>query len=384
MVFRKLHAKKIFDGYQIQNGYVLIVDNEGRVADLLPFEEAGDDIEEFDGMLCPGLINSHCHLELSHMQGFIPEKTGLVDFVLSVVNQRNLPAEEILQAMHKADETMFANGIQAVGDICNNEDSIIIKKNSAIAYYNLIEASGWIPSMAPVRFSRILDVYNSFVRQLPRYTSSIVPHASYSVSKQLWAAIQPYFKSKTVSIHNQETKEEDELFIKGSGDFTRMFEMMRIDNTHHTPTGTSSVRSYFDQLLQAKNIMLVHNSFTSAGDVDHLMSMKNKPEVFFCICINANQYIENSVPPVEMLVNKGCNIVLGTDSLASNHELNIAGEIKTIKKFFPFIAIESILSWATINGAKALEMENFLGSFEKGKKPGVVLFDDDLNVKRIN
>ncbi len=72
---------------------------------------------------------------------------------------------------------------------------------------------------------------------------------------------------------------------------------------------------------------------------------------------------------------QNCNIVLGTDSLASNHQLNILEEIKTLHKNFPEIKLETMLQWATINGAKALQMDNTLGSFEINKKPGVVLIE---------
>ena len=70
------------------------------------------------------------------------------------------------------------------------------------------------------------------------------------------------------------------------------------------------------------------------------------------------------------------NIILGTDSLASNHQLDILAEIKTIVRFFPGIETETLLKWATINGANALQMENNIGSFEKGKKPGIILIEN--------
>ena len=82
-----------------------------------------------------------------------------------------------------------------------------------------------------------------------------------------------------------------------------------------------------------------------------------------------------------MLLKNECNIVIGTDSLASNHQLNILEELKTISKNFPNIPIETLLQWATINGAKALQMENELGSFEKGKHPGVVLIENITDKK---
>ena len=74
-----------------------------------------------------------------------------------------------------------------------------------------------------------------------------------------------------------------------------------------------------------------------------------------------------------------CPIVLGTDSYSSNWQLSIVKEIQSIHQYFPAIPLETILQWATINGAKALQWDKELGSFEKGKKAGVVLISNDLN-----
>ena len=76
--------------------------------------------------------------------------------------------------------------------------------------------------------------------------------------------------------------------------------------------------------------------------------------------------------------------MLGTDSFASNWSLSILDEIKTIRQHFPQIPLEDVLGWATINGARALGMDSFLGSFERGKKPGVVLLEEeDLQLKKL-
>ena len=105
---------------------------------------------------------------------------------------------------------------------------------------------------------------------------------------------------------------------------------------------------------------------------------------YFVLCPNANLYIENTLPPIELLRKNNCAIALGTDSLASNFSLNILDEIRVIRKAFSHIPLAELLQWATFNGAKALQMENKLGSFEKGKRPGIILIDNDLkNVKRI-
>lgn len=385
MPYHKFQAEKIFDGQRFLDAeQVLIINETGIIEDIVHQSQAGDDIQQLQGIISPGFINCHCHLELSHMKARIPEHTGLIDFVFKIVAERHHPQEEILQAIADAEDEMINAGIVAVGDICNNTFTLAQKQKQRLAYYNFIEASGWLPAISDIRLQRALELYNAFSNEnakLKTKNCSIVPHAPYSVSNELWQSIQPYFKNKVVSIHNQETKFEDEFFLHGTGDFTRMYQMMKIDSTHHQPAKKTSLQSYFNKLENAKNTLLVHNTFTTKEDIAFVQhsSSNIQHSTFFCLCINANLYIENAVPPIELLRRHNCNIVLGTDSLASNWSLNIADEIKTIRKHFPSIPLEEILIWATLNGAKALDMHQTLGSLEKGKKPGIVCMAENLN-----
>ena len=367
---------------------VLITKKDGEVEAIIDEDNAGEDVETFKGIISPGFINTHCHLELSHMKGLIPEKTGLVDFVYKVVNERHLAyrqagfaEEEILNAIDAAENEMLLNGIVAAGDICNNLLTLPQKEKQRLAYYNFIEASGWLPSASQMRFERALSIYDEFQIQNSKFKiqNSIVPHAPYSVSDDLWKHIIPYFKNKVVSIHNQETSFEDEFFLQGTGDLLRMYKMMNIDNSFYSPGKKSSLQSYFSRLSNAASIILVHNTFTSQADIDYAKNNKSgDQQLFFCVCINANQYIENTIPPIKLLIQNDCNITLGTDSLASNHSLNLLDEMKTIQKNFHDISLEKMLQWSTINGAKALQMDKTFGSFENGKMPGVVLIENCL------
>ena len=159
----KYSAEKIFDGYRfLENKMVLITDADGVIIDLIDSKEAGDDIQVFKGMLCPGFINCHCHLELSHMKGLIPQQTGLVKFVTDVVQQRHFPEEKILSAIEEAEDEMLNNGIIAVGDICNNILTIPQKSKGRLQYHNFIEASGFHPSIATQRFERSLAFYQQY------------------------------------------------------------------------------------------------------------------------------------------------------------------------------------------------------------------------------
>jgi len=383
----KYTADLVFDGARLRSGQVLVTGDDGRILDLVPRQEAGADVQELKGILTPGFINCHCHLELSHMKGRIPEGTGLVDFVFKVVSERHHPEQEIREAIARAEDEMMAGGIVAVGDICNNTLTLAQKLKGRMRYYNFIEASGWLPTLSQGRFERARTIYETYMEETGKHNCSIVPHAPYSVSHDLWKRIMPYFENRVVSIHNQETAFEDEFFMQGTGDFRRMYELMQINNEHHQPSGKSSLQSVFSALTHASGILLVHNTFTREDDVAFVQGWSagmDASPVYFCVCVNANRYIENVLPPLEMLRSQGCSIVLGTDSLASNHSLAIVDEMRTIRKHFPEIPLEEILQWATLNGAKALEMDKELGSFEKGKKPGIVLLDDiNMHAQRL-
>jgi aminodeoxyfutalosine deaminase len=384
MPYLKFQADGVFTGTELLGSQnVLLTDREGNVLSIINKDDAGEDVQMFEGILCPGFINAHCHLELSHMKGAIPERTGLVDFVYKVVTERHWKDEEIASAINLAEREMLNNGIVAAGDICNNLSTLKEKQAHKLAYYNFIEASGWAPSVYSSRFERSKEFYNAFAQLYP--TTTIVPHSPYSVSEELWKELIPYYEGKVVSIHNQETKHEDEYFKKGTGDLDRMYKMMNIDTSFYTPPEKSSLQSSFSKLIKAQSVILVHNTFTQQEDLDFIK--ENTPAnkfVSFCVCINANLYIENTTPPVDMLLKNECNIIVGTDSLASNHQLSILEELKTIARHFPDINLQTMLQWATLNGAKALQMDNQYGSFEKGKSPGVVLIEglENMNLTK--
>jgi cytosine/adenosine deaminase-related metal-dependent hydrolase len=384
MAYLKFQADSLFTGTaMLDTNRVLVTDEKGIVEAIIDEQDAGDDVQQFKGILTPGLINCHCHLELSHMKGLIAEETGLVDFVFKVVTQRHFAEEEILDAIKHAEDEMLANGIVAVGDICNNVLTIPQKQQQRLSYYNFIEVSGWSPLVAQTRFEKSKAYYETF-QQVSN--SSLSPHAPYSVSNDLWELLQPNFKNKTVTIHNQETAFEDDLFLSASGGFMKMYEMMKIENPSFQPTGKSSLQTFLSKMDSAKNVLLVHNTFITESDLAYIESeiTNHKSQIFFCLCPNANLYIEKTLPPIELLRNHHSTIVLGTDSLASNWNLSIVDEMKTISKNFPTIPLEEMLQWATLNGAKALQMDDKLGSFEKGKQSGVICLDKHLNaVKRL-
>lgn len=374
MAFQKFRADQLFDGYRLlDDQYVLITSDEGIVEDIVNKDEAGDDVQVFSGILSPGFINCHCHLELSHMKGRIPEKTGLIKFVSHVMKDRHFPETEILQAIEKAEDEMLHSGIVAVGDICNNELALPQKAKGRIRYHNFIEASGFLPQLAEQRFNRALEIFNAYTKSIPAATNSIVPHAPYSVSDELWEKIINFPGNQLMTIHNQETEDENNLFLTKQGEFLKFYEAFNINSSFFQASGKTSLQTYLSKFLPDQQVIMVHNVHTSEEDIYY--GQKLAAQLYWCFCPNANLYITGQLPHVDSFIKQNCSIVLGTDSLASNHQLSITAEMKTIYDHFPLIDTEQLLKWATINGAKALQVDNIAGSFEKGKKPGVVLCD---------
>jgi cytosine/adenosine deaminase-related metal-dependent hydrolase len=378
MKVKKFKADYLFNGYEIKPANTVLVTNpEGIVQDIVDEKDAGDDVEIFNGMLTPGFINAHCHLELSHLKNVIEPGTGLVNFVQQVMTKRGFPDDEKQKAIKNAEAELYNGGTVAVGDICNTIDTLQIKQRSKLDWYNFIEVSGFVDIVAEKRFNdaQALAAQLSIVNcQL-----SIVPHAPYSVSKTLFRLLNEATAKQLITIHNQETAAEDELYKNKQGDFLNLYRNFNIDIAGFEPTGKSSLCSWFPYFTNDQSMILVHNTFISKEDIDFIkiQNPKSKIQNYFCLCINANKYIEKKIPPINLLRENNCTIVIGTDSYASNWQLNMLEEIKTIQlETANTIPTHEVLQWATINGARALQMDNKLGSFEKGKQPGVVLINN--------
>ena len=389
MNYRKFKADRIFDGYQFHQGKVLIINEDGIFDNIVTEEEAGENIQMLDGILTPGLINCHCHLELSHLKDVIPPHTGLIEFLCSVVTKRDFSPEVIQQAITAAEKEMYDNGIVAVGDIGNTADTVDVKRKSQIRWQNFVEVLSFTDEKAEENIEHYRKVAATFNTVHGSWImdnrTSLVPHAPYSISPKTFKLINQLTKNQIISIHNQEHPAEDELYKTGGGEYLKLFKIFGIEQSPFPVTGKSSIRSVLPYFNNGQTILLIHNTFMPEEDViwANEYATTNGLKLVYCLCINANLYIENKVPPIDLLMRHNCHIVLGTDSYSSNWQLSVASEIATIQKHFPHIPVESVLQWATINGAKALQWDKELGGFENGKTSGVVLLSNDGNSQKL-
>lgn len=355
--------------------YVLITSGQGSVIDLVPATEAGDDIKTLEGVLCPGFVNAHCHLELSHLKGHIPALTGMVDFLMQVMQLRRFRLEEKVKAMEAALAEMRGNGVVAVGDISNGTDSIGPKLASDIYFHNFIEITGFVPGSAQDRWKAGVEVAHAFLQSFPPEQVTIAPHAPYSVSPILFKLIIDNAQGKTLTLHLMESEDEIAFFREKQGDFNRLYAQLGVKIDFFTPTGTNPLRSLWPALRQHRPWLWVHNTEVGLHDLQWLHDEGiDWGAVYFCLCPGANQYINFATPAIHRFRNQfPIQLCLGTDSLAGNYYLNPLYEIRLMQKHGRLNDLGYLLQMATFNGAGALGIQHTFGSFEKGKKPGLLL-----------
>ena len=367
---RYLKADMIFNGeHFLQNDVVLVLNEKGVLSDISSIQKIpAENIETFEGIICPGFINTHCHLELSHMKGLIPEKTGLVEFAKGIISKRqSVSEEEQIEKMKEADNDMKSFGIAAVGDISNSLISTGIKKESDLYYHTFIELIG----LNPVRWEEILKQGITLLNELKQklLPGSLAPHAPYSTSTELIKAIAEYDEKNELSfsIHNQESAEED-AFIRGENSaFYDLYHFLKLDISWFKPKHHSSLASYA-HLLTGKRHIVVHNTFSNYRD-----SVFSNKTVFPCLCPTANLYIEVTLPDFKEIAHRSHNLCFGTDSLASNHSLDILAEASCFYNHTH--QLELTLKSLTSNGARALGIETQYGYLIPGKATGINLIE---------
>ena len=382
---RKITADWIFpvSSPPIQNG-VIVLDDKGHITSVDSRDNhSTSSLEVYKGVIVPGFINTHCHLELSHMKGIVDTGTTLIPFITGVVTKRNASPKVISKAIAQAEADMIKAGIVAVGDISNVPDTFAQKAQGNIRYYTFVEMFDFLQEDDA---AREFDKYKAVYDALPLAEGSkksVVPHATYSVSKNLFKKINATNSDNhiTVSIHNQETQPEQDLFLEGKGAFYEFYGKFGISLDKFKPNHKSAIHYALENMNPKARTLFIHNTLTSQADIEAAQAWS--PNVFWATCPNANLYIENRLPNYQNFICTNARLTIGTDSLTSNWQLSVLEEMKTIQRFQSYVPFETMLKWATLNGAQALGFDDTLGSIEKGKAPGLNLLTlkNDLKLR---
>ncbi len=369
---RKIAATYIFPvtAPPIKYG-ILYLDDNNRVAGIkdnggVMIEEAG--CEYYSGVLIPGLVNAHTHLELSHLKGIVEKGLGMRVFLEKMMTKPHVDVTEIERFADIFDRFMFEQGIVAAGDISNTPDTAMIKAKSKLKYHTFVELLGLTEVEAIDRLEKGAKIVKHFTAQ--GLSATLTPHAPYSVSNLLLDEINLLAENDLYSIHLMENSIEEETLTDSPKSFKKLFSEFGI-------TGFSDFKAHpYERMLWAlrkKQVLSVHNVFSTKQDWEIALKyrVQNQLSLFAVTCPRSNMYINGRLPQYKEWPSE-TPICIGTDSLASNDDLSVFNEILFLleKTEIPF---SELLTWATVNGARALRFDNEFGSFDVGKTPGVNL-----------
>ena len=360
----------------IRNGYVEY-DDDGTVLAVGVCQDVASEEAFYDGAIVPGFVNAHCHVELSHLHGKFRKGTGMAGFIDQINELRDWAGREVKTALvRKWMDKMWSDGVSAMADISNDDSSFEVKASHPMYTRTFLEVFGSEPHMCEGVMAEVTALNeqadNAGIDAAP------TPHSCYTMSPQLLTASTAAGLEKGwLSYHSQESQEEEDLLISGSG---AMYENRKRSGMSTPPvTGESSLKYFLDRLAAAKpapydeHILLVHNVCLGQKDIDVVKKVMNN--VYWAICPLSNIFIHNALPPVPLMRKNGLDIMLGTDSLSSNDDLDMVKELYCLHENFPEVPMEELLRWASLNGARFLSKADVLGSLTPGKKPGLVLID---------
>ena len=355
--------RRIASHYTLYNGelernIVVEVDDRGTITNILRCDaiDSMASVEFFPGILIPGMVNCHCHLELSYLKGAIAEGEGYGGFARSIGAVRNnFTTEERIRSARLADAQMWEEGVEAVADIANDDLVMEVKTQSKIEYHTLFEFFGLN--------NRDVEPHFDLANRYPR--SFVTPHSTYSVQDEPFRQICTR-NSSLLSIHLLESDAEEGLY-HGRGSLHEWYQRMGWECDflkYESPAGR--VAGCIDRKCR---VLLVHNTRATAEDIATVEShTKNGTWV---LCPESNRFISNDRPPVELLRKSGVAIAVGTDSLASARSLSMIDNLRLLGNH----PLKELLTWATLNGAKALGIDAMKGAIEIGKRPGLVVIE---------
>ncbi len=360
----------------IKNGIIIIEENRiVAVCSLGDFDGNTSEITVLENtIIMPSFINAHTHLELGYLKGKVEGGKGLVPWVEKMIPLRKEADEEVLfHSILSGIEECRKTGVGIVGDISNSLLSPFVMTEehfAGVVFNEVLGTSSWkAGSICREAVRNLLSGYSGS----PSVGMSIAPHAPYSCSGRLLKKMLSFTGSRGIksTVHLAEDIAEYELFEKKSGPWKDFFERKGEYGFVKKMPGVSSIKYLNNNNLLYDGLLAVHLTEATDEELDILKSR----DVKVCICPRSNMYISGKLPPVREMINRKLDISVGTDSLASNSDLNIAEEIKFVAEYFPDITCKKILQWVTVNPARALGIDSYAGTLETWKCPGIIAIE---------
>ena len=342
-----------------------------------PPVEGGNDggIDLGDVAVLPALVNAHTHIELSWLRGRVPPARGFLPWVTAMMRER-LQASDgrdetvVRAAMAAALAEMKASGTGLVGDISNSLDHLDLLVPSGLAgvvFHELIT----FRATDPGGFVREAEQKIGTVQVGPGWRVALAPHAPYSVSPAVFAALRDARATShamRMSVHVSESRDEVEFIQRGSGGWPDLLKRIGAWDPEWRAPQCSPIE-YLDRLrFWDGRTLAVHAAQASAGDLALLASRGTT----LVTCPRSNRWVGAGDPPIAAFYESGVTVAVGTDSLSSVDDLNLFSELAALHRLAPGVEPGRLLRSATLNGAAALGFERDFGAIEAGKRDALL------------
>jgi len=325
-------------------------------------------------VLLPGLVNAHCHLEVSHLEGRTPSGEGFVPWVDAVVAARDGSDDEALRACAAAIRSLEEKGTVAVGDVSNTLGHLDLLGASDLRAVVFLEVLGWDPARAQATLSWADEQLAAVERHpLPGVEVRLAAHAPHSVSPELFAGLAE--RGGIASLHLAESPEESRFLAAGDGPWAEFLVGRGYGHVSFRPPGTSPVE-YADSLgLLHPGLVVVHAVQVDAADRRRL----SRGGVAVAVCPRSNRNIGVGRADVPALLAAGVRLCLGSDSLASAETLDVLDDAVLLAQQFPDLDPGALVRMATVGGAEALGLDD-LGTLAPGKRAALAFAAADSAV----
>lgn len=363
------------DSYEpLKNGYIEYSE-DGTILSTGVCGDLSAEKNFFEGAIVPGFVNSHCHVELSHLHKKFRKGTGMAGFIDQINELRDWAGADVKTKLARDwMDVMWRRGVSAMADISNDDSSFSVKSSSPMYTRTFLEVFGSEPEMCDGVMADVMALKAK--ADEAGIDAAPTPHSCYTMSPQLLSAsASAGLESGYLSYHSQESQEEEDLILYGSG---AMYENRKRSGMSTPPVlGKSSLHYFIERLKEVhpapfrEHILLVHNVCLSQDAVDAALEVMENP--YWALCPLSNIFIHNALPPVELMRKNGLKITVGTDSLSSNDDYDMISELYCLQNNFPQVPLGEILTWACANGAEFLSKSDVLGRILPGMKPGLVL-----------
>jgi cytosine/adenosine deaminase-related metal-dependent hydrolase len=321
-------------------------------------------VRDFDGILCPALINAHTHLELSALRKDQFNHSDFVDWVIKLVDTRMSMISvdqrpECLRAKREAEEKGTCYFVNVGNDFDLNKS---LGRNQLFAF----EQIGINDSSAAKVFERSSELAS----RKNGTPTALAVHAPYSVSPRLMQDIKSFnnVRGAVTSIHLAETADEVEFIKSGSG---RMADLLnyRVPSWEFKAAGGSPVE-YVDSLgLLDDKTLCVHCVQVDDRDIRIIKSRGSA----VAVCLRSNLELTGTAPPVRKFLEAGVKILIGTDSRASSPDIDMFAELAAFyAEFHGLMNPARVFGAATSDAAEFLGIEKQYGSIAQGKKAAIV------------